>query len=195
MKRHFLIYIFLIGFLFSFYSTSTAEQDEDKIISTMKNIEQDWIRVFKNKKAYLFKCREDTWQLVRFLWGDSVTIDVLKTQSIISPYRGVIKFRGQLEVNGSSKKANGFINEFLGNNFNCFKTTIEALQTNEPNDWGPYTQDYPSIVYDFTIYYDVQKSMIQISGGNDVFINAVGKYISLPENYKEWSYLLSRPIN
>src|SRR5690349_16014665 len=88
-------------------------QDEAKLIAAMRTIERDWRDAIAQQRPYISKCAEGTWSLIRFAPGGLVvSMDLRRTDSVISPYRGIVRFRSALESNSYSPRATGFFNKW-----------------------------------------------------------------------------------
>jgi hypothetical protein len=138
---------------------STA-QTNDQIVSAARRLAENWQALIQKQVILLSPCGRDTWKAMRFSSNDSVAFDVKKTDSLVSPYVGIIRITGDLESNGESSHANGFqiLKVF------CFKTPEEALR--DPEFSVEYKREYVAI-------YNVDGGAFVLADGNEAFHNNI----------------------
>lgn len=173
-------------------STCVLAQSDAEILKAMRGVEKNWRIAIERQQPFLMRCAENTWSMVRIVRGGMVSMDLLRTNSLVSPFRGVIRIEAGLESNGRSPRANGFYNEYAKPPSQaCFSTSEQAKEATQPDDWEKYNDRK---LNEMISYYDVVDGVVQLVGGNDMFRNAVGDRIALPQNYADWKNVLVQSV-
>jgi hypothetical protein len=131
---------------------SHAQTSEGAIVRGMRNLGANWQALSNSADILVVTCRNNNFRGIRLIKAGTVSVDLQKTNSIMSPYLGIVRFTGRFYSNGS------------GPDQVCFETSNEAKQN---TDFSGNDRDYQ-----FEAYYQVNGNELQLSGGNEVFTNA-----------------------
>ena len=132
---------------------SAAQTSETAIVQGMRNLGSLWQSLSASSNVLVVECKNNTFMGIRSIKGGVVSVDLQKTNSVMSPYLGIVRFTGRFYVNGT------------GPDKACFETFNEAKQN---TDFFGNERDYQ-----FEAYYQVNGNELQLSGGNEVFTNAL----------------------
>lgn len=132
-----------------------AQEKEQQIVKGMNQIANNWKAAIQNGTLFLADCSGGTRDAHRLSLDTRVSFDVRRTDSPVTPYIGVITLTGSVETNYPC----GQDDEALAN------TNFSA----NPFDPREYIADY-----------NFDGSGFTISGGNEVFQNAILKAMTTP---------------
>ena len=160
--------IFTVFCLLLIQSNLVFSANEEKVVSSGEKIAETWNANFKKDIDVVNKFRDAGWGVRRYkLIEGTFSYDVIKTDSLTSPYMLLIKFKTCLTDNCGSPNANGNYSEILKKQY-CFKTIEDALNNVQLTDFADSRCDY--LQYDHQINYAYQKGKWIFKGGNDVFM-------------------------
>ena len=113
----------LFGFLLMWIPNSTLAADSaDIAVAEIKAIAGNWQTAIQKQTLILAPStdiRVEAWYAIRLSTDSAVSFDVKKTDSLVSPYMGIIQISGTVESN-MRLDANGFF-------ASCFQTPEQAL--------------------------------------------------------------------
>ena len=129
-----------------------AEPNEAALVESVKRLGANWERILKSQTVVLLECDGGGFVGVRARAGTHVVgIDLQRTNSLMSPYRGIVEISGAFETNDS--KQNGA----------CHSSPSAAKLAN--GWWGL------NLSFDMRLTYDLENDSFKISGGNELFMN------------------------
>jgi hypothetical protein len=135
--------------------TLRAQEKEQQIVKGMNQIANNWKAAIQNGTLFLADCSGDTRRAHRLSLNTTVSFDVKRTDSLVTPYLGIITLTGSVESNYPC----GPDDEALAN------TNFSA----NPYDPREYIANYNFDGHSFTI-----------NGGNEVFQNAILSAMTTP---------------
>jgi hypothetical protein len=159
-----------VSLIISLVPGISGAQTNDQVVSAAKRLAENWQALIQKQVLLLSPCAEAAWRVTRFSSSSSVAFDVKKTDSLVSPYVGIIRITGSLESNGRSSHANGFVNQYTlvdPTKIFCFKTPEEALHDNE------FSLEFGSSPREYVATYNFDGSAFVLADGNEQFHNGV----------------------
>lgn len=152
--------IYLIFFASILLATPSAAQTNDQVVGAIKAIAGSWQTTIQKQTLILNRCPGElsgTWEAMRLSADSTVSFDVKKTDSLVSPYVGIIRILGTVGMNAHFD-ANGFVSS-------CFQTPEQALADPEfKMPFGPR---------EYIASYNFNDGSFVLSGGNEQFQNAI----------------------
>lgn len=139
----------------------------------MTKIGAAWERIASEQEKFVARCEKGGFAAFRLKRGSSVRYDVVKSDSIMHPYTGVVQLHGIFEENTSSYDRS------------CSPTVEAALANN--NWWG--IED----LTDWTITYQVTGDKLSFDRASQTFLNNGGyalANISPAGTSADWSTIL-----
>jgi hypothetical protein len=153
--------IYFILFASILLATPSDAQTNDQVLGAMKGIAGSWQTVIQKQTLILKPCEIGSWQAIRLSSNSTVSFDVRKTDSLVSPYVGIIRMLGTVEMNGMYTNESGF----SGNSTSCFHAPEQALRDSDfKMPFGPR---------EYIATYNFNDGRFVLSGGNDQFQNTI----------------------
>lgn len=171
-----------------------SSQSEQSVVKAMRSIEAAWRSALREKRWLVSRCAQGTYSMIRFsATAVILRVDVERTASLMSRYRGIIEISASLETNSQSPRANGFTSEVaLGpRRVVCFRSMDEARAAVGPGDIGPFNV---GLVYRMQAEYGIEGNRLVLRSGNAVFVNAVGRTLVNVENAQGWAKVVAAPL-
>ena len=187
---------FIVILIFVIFLPNVASSwaiSEDKVVSSAEEVVSRWENLF-SKDIYLLSYHEDdpvySVQVVHLVPG-SISFDVKKTDSIVTPYKLIVNFA----INSKSNSDSPGADHVFG-----FKNKEDALKHMKEADFRDKTltrdeqlkvQAYPRKV---TCYYAFQKGSWEFKGGDSNFDLWIGWHITKKENFHYFKDLIKIPV-
>jgi hypothetical protein len=132
-----------------------AEEKEQQIVKGMNQIANNWKAAIQNGTLFLRDCSDGTRRASRLSLDTRVSFDVKRTDSLVTPYIGTITLTGSVETN-----------------YPCGRDDEALANTNfSANPYDPR---------EYIAYYGFDGRGFTISGGNEVFQNAILSAMTAP---------------
>jgi hypothetical protein len=129
-----------------------AQNLESSLVQAMQGLAVTWQNLSQTQQVLIIDCLKGGFTGVRLTSGAKVGVDLQKTNSIMSPYVGIVYLTGRFEQN---------INHY---DQSCSRTKQEAMRN---TDWGGN-----DLIFDFQIYYQIHGNELWLTAGNSFFQNA-----------------------
>jgi len=169
MKLSVLVLFLLLVFCFMWIPNPTlaADSDADVAVVEIKAIARSWQTLIQKQSLLLGGCGlfgtlNGRWQAIRLSADSTVSFDVKKTDSLVSPYVGIIQIEGTVEMNGEQVNPEGAIFPLVQS---CFPTTQQALADLEFKA--------PFGLREYVASYNFNDGSFVLAGGNEQFQNTV----------------------
>jgi hypothetical protein len=154
--------IYFIFFATILLATPSAAQTSDQVLGAIKAIAASWQTVIQKQTLILAPCEIGTWHVIRLSSNSTVSFDVRKTDSLVSPYVGIIQISGTVEMNGMQDNPEG---SYFPKVLSCFHTPEQGLADNEFKEpFGPR---------EYIANYNFNDGRFVLSGGNEQFQNTI----------------------
>lgn len=154
--------MYFVFFVSILLATPSAAQTNDQLLGAIKAIAGSWQSLIQKQTLILAPCEIGTWHAIRLSSNSTVSFDVRKTDSLVSPYVGIIRILGTVEMNGMQADPKGPpFPEVLS----CFHTPEAAQADSEFKEpFGPR---------EYIANYNFNDGSFILSGGNDQFQNTI----------------------
>jgi hypothetical protein len=135
---------------------SYAQNQQQAIVNGMRQIASNWNAAIRDGSLFLEACTFGGWAAKRLSTNTTVSFDVKKTDSLVSPYVGILVLTGVVESNST-----------------CDETPDAALARNDftPNLLLPR---------ELVAYYNFDGQRFTLSGGSQVFKNVILSALTTP---------------
>jgi hypothetical protein len=163
-----------------FLATPSAAQTNDQLVGAFKAIAGSWQTLIQKQTPILKPCANGKWEAIRLSPNSTVSFDLKKTDSLVSPYVGIIRIFGTVEENEKSSHANGFQMKDLDRApadlvrdpektvTVCFQTPEQALADPEFRDWIRNAAER-----EYIANHNFNEGSFVLSGGNQIFENLI----------------------
>lgn len=150
--------VVLVSSLFCFSSaTSHAENDQQAIVNGMHQIVSNWSSAIRDGARFLSNnCYNGGWSAHKLSEDTTISFDVKRTDSLVSPYIGILMLNGLTE-----------------SNLACAGTPDAALANDNFITNTLATRE-------LIVYYKFDGQSFRLSGGSEVFTNAILTALTTP---------------
>ncbi len=160
----------------SLSSPLRAGPNKAALVQTVKDLGVNWERILNSQTVLLLNCDGGGFVGVRARAGTHVVgIDLQRTNSLMSPYRGIVQVRGAFDINSSQQDGA------------CHPSAATAKVANEW--WGNNRS------YDMLLTYDLENDSFKISGGNELFMNQFFLHRTIYYDQPEARLIFQLPVN
>jgi hypothetical protein len=195
-KIQFVTIVFFLIFLSNV--TSSWSINEDNVVSSAEKVVSRWEELLSQDINVLCHHRGNAvWYVeVVHLVPGSMSFDVEKTSSIVTPYRLIVNFIINSKDNLYSPNANG--EDKIG-----FKNKEDAFKHMKENDFRIFPPgistpeielEMQSDSHELRCYYAFQKGSWVLKHGNDKFVDNIGKCMFENENFHYFIDLFEIPV-
>jgi hypothetical protein len=168
--------------------------DETKLVSSAEKVVEAWGKVLSKEVDLVSYTSSGYWRVRRHkLIDGTLSYDIKKTDSIVSPYMLIVGFKTFFMDNDSSPNAKGYYDQNLKKWYG-FKTAEEALTNTNPIDFAPDITGRRGLDLDLKVHYAYQKVIWVLKGGNRLFGFNFSEHLYSKENGHYFKDLLSIPI-
>ena len=162
------------------------------VAATMTRIGSLWQQAVRDGKWWQSDFFGGAFALDRFAQNDSVSYDVRKTDSLLTPFLGIVTIDGSVETNSTSPVADGAFDQYVNHRNICFKNAAEAWAHVNASDISPGNDGRP---YHFEIYYRFDGDGATLTGGNEVYKNYTQNALLMGANAPSWGSLVHQPLH
>ncbi|WP_143749172.1 hypothetical protein [Mesorhizobium sp. WSM3882] len=138
----------------------------------------------QNGETFVAKCERGGFAGFRLAPGTSIRIDLQKTNSVLSPYLGIVAIVGEFEENTRD------LQEQAAGKDRCYPSVAEAQSISR--FWGN------SMTYSFVLNYQVNGLNLQLTNADFRFMNNGGNDLFRRVNEAtdaDWNAVLSAPLH
>lgn len=154
-----------------------AQQDTAGLVRAMNGIASSWQAISTNGEVLLISCANGKFAGVRLAPGASVNVDLRKTDSLMNPFVGIVQIYGRYQFSSSQQDGS------------CYLTREQARSAVVP--WRDNDRDYS-----YTIYYQLNGTEMQLTNGNEVFVNNFMRQPGQPQvdANSNWLHVFRYPV-
>ena len=178
-------------------SKNAIASNEESLVLSGKSVLVAWESMLSMGFIDVSQDKGGAWRAGKHLWfPGSGSFDIKKTDSIVSPYLLIIRFKTRyLGTNGFSPNSNGPYYKYFKRKYG-FNTAQEALANCSDEDFveqdGARSKEH---VYDIMLSYAYQDGSWIIGKGNEDFMIFFGRDLTDDLNGKYFKDLLKVPVN
>lgn len=164
-----------------------ALSEEQEITSSGGRLTGLWKDMLSDEQKITEEIKPGYWGVTKYKFNDiSFGYDIQRTNSLVSPYKLIINFKGNFVTNQQSPYANS---SSLNGKWYGFKTREEAV--NHATDMD-FSND--PISCEFTVIYAYQDGFWTFKGGNDLFDFRLQPLLSNEALNMKFQKLLKVPV-
>ena len=167
--------------------------DEAQLTASSEKVVDAWAKLLSQNVDLVSYYRNGYWSIRRHkLIPGSMSYDIKKTDSIVSPYMLIVSFSTSFMDNGLSPNANGYFDKSLRKWFG-FSSAEEAFAKTKLEDFPPDFRGKVGGDLDLSVRYAYQKGVWVLKGGNDWFGFNFVQHLTSKENGHYFKDLLAIP--